>query len=71
MNNIFLDLFEPQIQERERIAAANAFTTFTERMIREGISGPVIARMTGYDRSRIDSIAQRLNRDVQWNEAGV
>ncbi|MBR1659995.1 MAG: hypothetical protein IJ705_06730, partial [Oscillospiraceae bacterium] len=57
MKDIFLDLFEPQIQERERIAAEGAaektaatiYTTVVERMINEGVSGHVIANTTGYD----------------------
>ena len=76
MNTIFMDLFEPEIQERERKAAASAAATaneaktkeFAERMIRKGLDGPCIADVTGYDRSRIDGIARRLNRTVEWNE---
>lgn len=76
MNNIFLDMFEPEFQKRqsEAVAAATtaataaAFTTVAERMIQRGMDGPGIAAVTGYDRSRIDSIARRLNRSVSWNE---
>ena len=77
MDNSFLDLFKtdffrkfgPEIQEREQIAAAAATTNITERLIKRGMDGPGIADVTGYDRSHIDSIAQRLNRTVNWNEA--
>ena len=76
MNTIFMDVFEPEIQERERKAAASAAATaneaktkeFAERMIRKGLDGPCIADVTGYDRSRIDGIARRLNRTVEWSE---
>ena len=71
MNTIFMDLFEPEIQERERKAAATANEAktreFAERMIRKGLDGPCIADVTGYDRSRIDGIARRLNRKVEWS----
>ena len=38
-----------------------------ERMINIGMDGSGIASVTGYDRSRIDNIASRLNRTVSWN----
>ena len=77
MNTVFMDLFEPQIQERERKAAetataaatAAATESFAERMIQRGMDGLCIADVTGYDRVRIDSIARRLNRTVNWNNA--
>ena len=69
MSDIFLDLFEPQIQEREKKAAAATAADFTERMIKMGMDGPCIADITGYDRSSIDSIAKRLGRTVSWNES--
>ena len=79
MRDIFLDLFEPEIQEREMKAAkaaeeaatTAAYNTFAERLINKGFYGPDIADVTGYDRSHIDSIAKRLNRTVRWNESKV
>ena len=90
MKTIFLDLFEPEIQEREKKAAEAAraeaeeaaraeaeaaiakaenrtIAQVAERMINMGMDGSGIASVTGYDRSRIDNIARRLNRTVSWN----
>ena len=50
-------------------ATEASFTTVAERMISNGAFGSDISCYTGYDRSRIDSIARRLNRTVNWSEA--
>ena len=43
-------------------------TTMAERMIKNGIDGPIISNITDYDRNQIDAIAQRLNCTVAWGE---
>ena len=44
----------------------DTFNTVTERLINLGTNGSTIEAVTGYDRSRIDAIAQRLHRTVSW-----
>ena len=48
---------------------AEAYDSFAQKMIARGMDGFLISDMTGYDRRRIDTIARRLNRHVQWNES--
>ena len=51
--------------------AADAYNTVAERLIRSGTSGSIISTATGYDRSRIDSIAKSMKMSVFWNEASA
>ena len=52
-----------------RVGAADALNSVTERLIRLETDGATIAAVTGYDRKKIDAIAQRIERTVLWKEA--
>ena len=56
-------------EQVRRESTEDAFTTVAERLIQRGMDGDGIADVTGYDRNRIDSIAHRLNRTVNWATA--
>ena len=69
MRSVFLDVLKPEIDEMIDQREAKAFETVAERLINKGYTGSAIADATGYDRTQINSIAQRLNRTVTWGEA--
>ena len=48
---------------------SEAYDDVAEKMIGRGMDGALITSLTGYDRRRIDTIARRLNRHVQWSES--
>ena len=58
-------------KETAEQSTAHAITVVAERMIRRGMDGDGIAEVTGYDRNRIDAIARRMNRTVNWARAQV
>ena len=64
-----MDSWELMKERVRKESTADAFTMVVERLIRVGTDGSTIATATGYDRNRIDSIAHRLNRTVNWNSA--
>ena len=46
-----------------------AYDDVAKKMIARGMDGTLITNITGYDRRRIDALALRLNRRVQWDES--
>ena len=54
-------------QQKAAEETANTLKNVAVRLIQTGADGTTIATATGYDRSRIDSIAKRMNRTVRWN----
>ena len=73
MKGVMYDILKPDIDkmvdEARRSGAEDMANSVAETMIREGSDGGFIMRATGFDRSRIDSIAHKLDRNVVWNEA--
>ena len=59
------------VEKAVKINTEAVFKTMAERLIRNDIDGQTISVVTGYDRSRIDSIARGLNHAVAWNDARV
>ena len=53
-------------QEGRKKGADHMLHTVAERLIRIGLNRSTIAAATGYDRSRINTIATRMNRTVSW-----
>ena len=53
-------------KEGRKEGADDMLHTVAERLIRIGSDGSTIAAATGYDRSRINTIATRMNRTVSW-----
>ena len=54
------------LQRGKQEGVTDAFNTMTERLINLGTDGSTIEAVTGYDRKRINAIAQRLHRTVSW-----
>ena len=65
LRELFRDDFIKERQE-ERMGTLN---TVAELMIKDGMPGDKISRFTNLGRKDIDTIAHRLNRTVNWNEA--
>ena len=75
MESVFMKVLEPQVNERiaeaDRKARAEERDTMTERLIDLGSDGVTISMVTGYDRTRIERIAARMNRIVSWGDDRV
>ena len=71
LREIMNDEFVKVAEEGKKRGAANAYYDVAVKLIDDGANGEFIRRLTGFDRSRIDSIAMELNRSVSWNEARV
>ena len=69
LREIMKDDFEQVSRDAANQAVMRERNTVAERLINKGYTGSAIADATGYDRSQINSIAQRLNRTVTWGEA--
>ena len=51
-----------------REGAANAYDHVVRSLICDGADGNIIIRATGFDRSKVESIARDLNRIVTWSD---
>ena len=64
-------ILQKGIREGQKEGAANAWNEMAERMVSDGEPGDKILRYTRLGRKEIDTIAQRLNRTVVWNETSA
>ena len=81
MQNVLMEVLKDRIDEvlKDRIdevrntswndGKREAYDDVATKMITRGMDGTLITDITGYDRRRIDALALRLNRRVQWDES--
>ena len=67
----YMSGFDVMIQNERKDAVIQERNTVAERLINNGSDGQTISIATGYDRNQINTIAQRLNRTVNWGETRV
>ena len=72
MNTVLKEIMREDIEEARQEARAEerdtTLSSVAERLISTGTDGLTIATATGYDRTRIDRIAARMNRIVSWGD---
>ena len=69
MQNVLMEVLKDRIDEVRNTSKREAYDDVAKKMIARGMDGTLITNITGYDRRRIDALALRLNRRVQWDES--
>ena len=69
MHSVLKELMKEDFDEVRNNSKREAYDDVAKKMIARGMDGALITNMTGYDRRRIDALALRLNRRVQWDES--
>ena len=68
MNAVLKDIMREDLIAAKQDGAEEERNAMTERLIDLGSDGATISKVTGYDRTRIDRIAARMNRIVSWGD---